>query len=56
MKNENTKHLWDAIKKMGRFTDSYYDKCIEGELKKELGLNKDESLQEIRPEKLFSVC
>lgn len=55
MENENTKALWDAIKKMGQFSDSYYDKCIEGELKSELGLNKDESLQEIRPEKLFNA-
>lgn len=55
MKNENTKDLWDAIKKMGRFTDSYYDKCIEGELKNELGLNKNKSLQEIKPEELFNA-
>lgn len=55
MKNENTKHLWDAIKKMGRFSDSYYDKCIEQELKSELGLNKSENLQELKPEVLFNA-
>lgn len=55
MKNENTKHLWDAIKKMGRFSDSYYDKCIESEMKSELGIIKNESLQDLQPEVVFNA-
>ena len=46
---------WDAIKKMGRFSNSYYDKCIAQDLKSELGLNKSENLQELKPEVLFNA-
>ena len=49
MWNENTKGLWNAVKKMGKFSDSYYDKNIEWEMKNKLGLGKNESLQELSP-------
>lgn len=55
MRNNNTRNLWDAIKKMGNFSDSYYDKNIELDMKNELGLKKNESLQELQPEIVFST-
>lgn len=55
MINNNTRDLWDAIKKMGHFSDSYYDKSIELDMKNELGLKKNESLQELQPEVVFST-
>lgn len=55
MRNNNTRNLWDAIKKMGNFLDSYYDKNIELDMKNELGLKKNESLQELQPEIVFST-
>lgn len=55
MKNQNTENLWDAIKKMGRFSDSYYDKSIERDMKRELGLHEEEDLQELPPEVIFST-
>lgn len=55
MRNENTKGLWNAIKKMGKFSDSYYDKNIEWDMKNKLGLNKNESLQELSPEVVFNT-
>ena len=55
MWNENTKGLWNAVKKMGKFSDSYYDKNIEWEMKNKLGLGKNESLQELSPEVVFNT-
>ena len=55
MRNNNTRNLWGVIKKMGNFSDSYYDKNIELDMKKELGLKKNESLQELQPEIVFSI-
>lgn len=55
MKNNNTRDLWDAIKKMGHFSDSYYDKSIELDMKNELGIEKNKSLQELQPEVVLST-
>lgn len=55
MNNKSTEDLWKAIKKMGQFTDSYYDKNIEEDMKKELRLNEDDSLQELQPEAVVSA-
>lgn len=55
MENENTKDLWAAIKSMGNFSDSSYDKNIERDMKSELGLRKNESLQKLQPEMVFNA-
>lgn len=55
MENANTKDLWDAIKKMGNFSDSYYDQGIESDVKKELRLSKNDNLSKVQPELLFNA-
>ena len=55
MKNRNTESLWNEIKKMGRFSDTYYDKSIETDMCKELGIFESEDLYSVPPEKLLSA-
>ena len=55
MKNRNTELLWNKIKRMGRFSDSYYDKNIETDMRIQLGLSESVDLNEVSPEKLLSA-
>lgn len=53
--NNNTSELWIKLKKMGNFSDRYYDYNILEDLKKELsvGENFDVEIKNISPEKLL---
>ena len=55
MKNQNTELLWNEIKKMGNFSDTYYDKNIETDLRKKLGMPEHIDLNEASPEQLLDA-
>ena len=55
MKNSDTMTMWEAIKKMGKFSDSDYDKSIEKDMRRELGLPVGQDLEEAEPELVLSA-
>lgn len=51
----NTEKMWNKIKKMGKFSDSYYDKKIESDMRKELGIADGISLKNLEPDVVLAA-
>lgn len=59
MRNQDTANLWMALKKLGNFKDTYYDKSILDDLRCELSIGADgdieKRIQEFAPERVLDA-
>ena len=53
--NSSTKTMWDSIREMGSFEDTYYDQSIEKNMKDALGLPENADLRELESEAVLSA-
>lgn len=59
MMNQATTNLWMSLKKLGNFKDTYYDKSLLNDLRRELSIGADDdiekSIQEFAPERVLDA-